>query len=167
MGTILQDMMGMLSRKKVVTPKADDYISLARYASAQERLKPNPKVETELVTMKAVKAFTSAGLTTSPLSVENTSVSGTYAIDLSKDNHELTLTGDTTLSAINLPTLGKTIVVTLYVSSTVAETLTIPAGWTQYGSSYAADTSRNQIALSVSNNAVSGVVFDLSISNSN
>tara|TARA_B110000977_G_scaffold150399_1_gene190714 strand:- start:48 stop:452 length:405 start_codon:yes stop_codon:yes gene_type:complete len=61
MGTILQDMMGMLSRKKVVTPKADDYITLARYAGAQERMKPHPKVETELVTMGSIKTFVNAG----------------------------------------------------------------------------------------------------------
>ena len=61
MGTILQDMMGMLSRKKVVTPRTDDYITLARYASAQERMKPHPKVETELVTMGSIKTFVNAG----------------------------------------------------------------------------------------------------------
>ena len=61
MGTILQDMMGMLSRKKVATPKTDDYITVARYTSAQEILKPFPKVETELVTMGAIKTFVNAG----------------------------------------------------------------------------------------------------------
>lgn len=61
MGTILQDMMGMLSRKKVVTPRTDDYITLARYAGAQERMKPHPKVETELVTMGSIKTFVNAG----------------------------------------------------------------------------------------------------------
>lgn len=100
-------------------------------------------------------------------SVENTSVSGTYAIDLSKANHELTLTGNTTLSLTNEPTLGQTVVVTLYIASAVSETLTIPAGWTQYGGEYAADGSRNQLALSVSNNSASGLVYDLSISNPN
>ena len=61
MGTILQDMMGMLSRKKVATPKTDDYVTVARYTSAQEILKPFPKVETELVTMGAIKTFVNAG----------------------------------------------------------------------------------------------------------
>jgi len=67
MGTILQDMMGMLSRKKVVTPKADDYIAIARYAGAQERMKPHPKVETELVTMGAIKTFVNTGDTVKSL----------------------------------------------------------------------------------------------------
>ena len=101
------------------------------------------------------------------VSVENTSVTGTYAVDLSKDNHELTLTGATTLGVTNTPSVGETVVVTLYITSAVDQALTIPAGWTQYGGTYAADATRNQLALSVSNNAVSGLVFDLSISNSN
>lgn len=61
MSNILQDMMGMLSRKKVVTPKTDDYITVARYTSAQERMKPHPKVETELVTMDSIKTFVGGG----------------------------------------------------------------------------------------------------------
>ena len=69
MGTILQDMMGMLSRKKVVTPKTDDYITLARYAGAQERMKPHPKVETELVTMGSIKTFVNAGGDAQQLSI--------------------------------------------------------------------------------------------------
>ena len=50
-------MMGMLSRKKVVTPKTAEYITLARDSSAQERMKPHPKVQTELVTWGAIKTF--------------------------------------------------------------------------------------------------------------
>tara|TARA_R110002167_G_scaffold177167_4_gene376960 strand:- start:2958 stop:3491 length:534 start_codon:yes stop_codon:yes gene_type:complete len=61
MGNILQNMMGMLTRKKIATPKADDYVTIARYANAQERLKPNPKIEAELVTMSAIKTFVNAG----------------------------------------------------------------------------------------------------------
>jgi hypothetical protein len=101
------------------------------------------------------------------VSVENTSVSGTYSIDLNKDNHELTLTGETTLSVANNPSVGETVVVTLYITSTVDESLIIPGGWTQYGGTYANDGTRNQLALSVSNNTDSGIVYDLSISNAN
>ena len=61
MGNILQDMMGMLSRKKAATPKTDDYVTIARYTSAQERMKPQPKVQTELVTMGSIKTFVNAG----------------------------------------------------------------------------------------------------------
>ena len=85
MGTILQDMMGMLSRKKVVTPRTDDYITLARYASAQERMKPHPKVETELVTMGAIKTFVNVGNSDSQqLSINgsNLSISNGNTVDL-------------------------------------------------------------------------------------
>ena len=60
MSTILQDIMGMLSRKKIVTPITNDYFVIARYANPQERLKPNPKVETELITMADIKTFVNA-----------------------------------------------------------------------------------------------------------
>ena len=58
MSTILQDMMGMLRRKEVVTQKAEDYVTIARFANVQERLKPQPKVITELVTLALLKSFT-------------------------------------------------------------------------------------------------------------
>ena len=61
MSTILQDMMGMLWRKQQVVPKTDDYITIARYQNPQERMKPQPKVQTELVTMGAIKTFVNAG----------------------------------------------------------------------------------------------------------
>tara|TARA_R110000796_G_scaffold46369_1_gene112049 strand:+ start:1393 stop:1743 length:351 start_codon:yes stop_codon:yes gene_type:complete len=67
MGNILQDMMGMLTRKKIATPKTDDFITIARYATVQERLKPNPKIEAELVTMGSIKTFTNTGLNFLPL----------------------------------------------------------------------------------------------------
>ena len=85
MSNILQDMMGMLSRKKIVTPKADDFVTIARYASAQEKLKPNPRVEAELVTMGAIKTFVSAGGSDSQqLSINgsNLSISNGNTVDL-------------------------------------------------------------------------------------
>ena len=61
MSTILQDMMGMLKRNGTVTPKADNYITVARYPNPQERLKPQPKLQTELVTLAQLKTFFNAG----------------------------------------------------------------------------------------------------------
>lgn len=58
MSTILQDMMGMLKRNGTVTPKSDNYITVARYPNPQERLKPQPKLQTELVTLSQLKTFT-------------------------------------------------------------------------------------------------------------
>jgi hypothetical protein len=57
MSNILQDMMGMLSRKKQVIPKKDDFITVARYNTVQEKMKPNPKVQTELITIDSLKTF--------------------------------------------------------------------------------------------------------------
>ena len=61
MSTILQDMMGMLKRNGTVTPQADNYITVARYPNPQERLKPAPKLQTELVTLAKLKTFFNAG----------------------------------------------------------------------------------------------------------
>tara|TARA_B110000444_G_C18821700_1_gene588076 strand:+ start:82 stop:789 length:708 start_codon:yes stop_codon:yes gene_type:complete len=61
MSTILQDMMGMLKRSGTVVPKPDNYITVARYPNPQERLKPAPKLQTELVTLAALKTFFASG----------------------------------------------------------------------------------------------------------
>ena len=61
MSTILQDMMGMLKRNGTVTPQADNYITVARFPNPQERLKPAPKLQTELVTLAKLKTFFNAG----------------------------------------------------------------------------------------------------------
>lgn len=57
MSTILQDMMGMLSRRKVKKLKQDDYFVISRYETSHERLKPNPKVDTELILAKDLISF--------------------------------------------------------------------------------------------------------------
>jgi hypothetical protein len=57
MSTILQDIMGMLSRKKVEKLKQDDYFVISRYETPHERLKPNPKVDTELILAKDLVSF--------------------------------------------------------------------------------------------------------------
>ena len=69
MSNLLQDMMGMLSRKMTVTPKGDDYMSLARYPNPQERMKPNPKIQTELVKISDLKTFMGSGSSSQQLSI--------------------------------------------------------------------------------------------------
>ena len=61
MSTILQDMMGMLRQKGTVVPKADNYMTVARFPNPQERLKPRPTLQTELVTLSQLKTFFNAG----------------------------------------------------------------------------------------------------------
>ena len=64
MSTILQDMMGMLKKKGTVTPKPDNYMTLARFPNPQERLKPRPTLQTELVTLSSLKTFFNSGRST-------------------------------------------------------------------------------------------------------
>ena len=75
MSTILQDMMGMLWRKQQVVPKTDDYITIARYQNPQERMKPQPKVQTELITMGALKTFVNVGGDDQQLSIAGQTLS--------------------------------------------------------------------------------------------
>ena len=104
MGTILQGMMGMLSRKKVVTPKTDDYITLARYASAQERMKPHPKVETELVTLDAIKTFVADKVSYLPLT--GGTISGTLNISGAAHIGGISTAGSQLTSIANITTTG-------------------------------------------------------------
>jgi len=57
-------MMGMLRRNGTVVPKADNYITLARYPNPQERPNPRPTLQTELVTLSQLKTFFNSGRTT-------------------------------------------------------------------------------------------------------
>jgi len=60
--------------------------------------------------------------------VENATVTGSYDIDWDNDTWNLTLTGNTTLTEINLPTSGtNSKVITLYVTGNFS--LTYPANW--------------------------------------
>ena len=61
MGNILLDMLGMMSRKKVVIPKLDDFITIARSGPSQDVMKPSPKAQTELVTIEGLKELINDG----------------------------------------------------------------------------------------------------------
>ena len=60
MSNILQDMLGMLSRKKVVIPKINDYITVARTSSGNNTLKPQPGYITELISVSSLGSFINA-----------------------------------------------------------------------------------------------------------
>ena len=76
MSTILQDMMGMLSRKEEVTPVTTDYITIARKGGAGQSLMPFPKTHTKLVTLAKLATLFDANDTfvTSAAFVEATQV---------------------------------------------------------------------------------------------
>ena len=55
---ILQDILGLFRRRKIVkTLKYNDYIPLGTFKSKKEALKPNPKMETVLISAESLKAY--------------------------------------------------------------------------------------------------------------
>ena len=115
MGNILQDMMGMLTRKKIATPKTDDFITIARYATVQERLKPNPKIEAELVTMGSIKTFVNAGNSDSQqLSINgsNLSISNGNTVDLGDQEIKFILSLMTIISLNYIKFMAALIIIT-------------------------------------------------------
>lgn len=59
--TTLQDIMGLISKRKIKTPTDKDYIISAAYADTQEVLKPQPKMEASLINIGALKKFIGIG----------------------------------------------------------------------------------------------------------
>ena len=53
--TTLQDIMGLITKRKIKTPSDNDYIISAAYTDTQERLKPQPKMEANLLSLGAIK----------------------------------------------------------------------------------------------------------------
>ena len=113
MGSILQDMMGMLTRKEAVTPKTDDLITLARYPNPQERLKPRPTLRTELVTMAKLKAFINTGADAQKLSIAGQVLSltngGSVTLPSSADEYVNAAAYDGATDLLKLTRVGGTI----------------------------------------------------------
>ena len=59
--TTLQDIMGLISKRKIKTPTDKDYIISAAYTDTQEVLKPQPKMEPSLINIGALKKFIANG----------------------------------------------------------------------------------------------------------
>jgi hypothetical protein len=59
---ILQDILGLFKRKKIVkTLQSNDYIPLGTFKSKKEALKPNPKMETVIISAIDLKNYTGGG----------------------------------------------------------------------------------------------------------
>ena len=59
---ILQDILGLFKRKKIVkTLQSNDYIPLGTFKSKKEALKPNPKMESVLISAIDLKTYIGAG----------------------------------------------------------------------------------------------------------
>lgn len=63
MNSTLQDIMGLISKRKIKVPTDKDYIVSAAYTDTQEVLKPQPKMEASLINIGALKKFIAAGST--------------------------------------------------------------------------------------------------------
>jgi hypothetical protein len=59
--TTLQDIMGLITKRKIKTPSDNDYIISAAYTDIYERLKPQPKMEPNLLSLGAIKAYIGSG----------------------------------------------------------------------------------------------------------
>jgi len=64
---ILQDIMGLITKRKIKLPTDKDYLVVASYTDAQEMLKPQPKMQANLINLAALKKY-----------VEQTPTSATY-----------------------------------------------------------------------------------------
>ncbi len=60
--TTLQDIMGLITKRKIKTPSDNDYIISAAYSDTQERLKPQPKMEASLLSLGGIKKYVLASI---------------------------------------------------------------------------------------------------------
>jgi len=59
---ILQDILGLFKRREIIkTPRSNDYFPLATFKSKKEALKPNPKMETVIISAIDLKNYIGGG----------------------------------------------------------------------------------------------------------
>jgi hypothetical protein len=54
---ILQDILGLITKRKIKLPTDKDYMVVASYTDVQEILKPQPKMQANLVSLAALKNY--------------------------------------------------------------------------------------------------------------
>jgi hypothetical protein len=87
---------------------------------------------------------------------ENATMTGTVNLDLDTFSYfEGILTGSTTVTVTNPPTVNKSIVRNLMIKSTTTQALTLPVSWTIIGE-YLADGSDNYFTIIFSNLTTAG-----------
>lgn len=64
--TTLQDILGLITKGKVKPPTDKDYFIVASYIDSQEVLKPQPKMQANLVSLGALKKFIQTSVGTTP-----------------------------------------------------------------------------------------------------
>ena len=63
MNSVLQDILGLIKRKKTKTPQDSDYIVSASYDNPKESLKPNPVMQPSLISLKKLKDWIVSSVT--------------------------------------------------------------------------------------------------------
>jgi len=95
--TTLQDIMGLITKRKIKSPSDNDYIISAAYGNANERLKPQPKMEASLLTVGGIKRHVLASIEPPKYKVFTAIVSQSGG-----DNVVVVDTGDLTIGATYL-----------------------------------------------------------------
>ena len=60
--TTLQDIMGLITKRKIKVPTDKDYIVSAAYTDTQQVLKPQPKMEASLLSLAGIKSYVLASI---------------------------------------------------------------------------------------------------------
>jgi hypothetical protein len=118
---------GTLPASNVTFSPAGDIVATNVQSALQELDTEKQKVLTSGTNIKTVSGTSLLGSGDLVSLVTNSTVTGTYNLDFSKDTFELILTGNTTFSVSNLPT-GTTKVISVYVTGNYA--ITYPSGFT-------------------------------------
>jgi hypothetical protein len=87
---ILQDILGLITKGKVKPPTDKDYMVVASYTDAQEILKPQPKMQANLVSIGALKKFIQSSAGTTPTLQEVTDEGNTTTNDITVNSIKLT-----------------------------------------------------------------------------
>ena len=69
MNSTLQDIMGLIAKRKIKVPTDKDYIVSAAFTDTHEVLKPQPKMEASLINIGALRKYISTGIQGSGTSV--------------------------------------------------------------------------------------------------
>ena len=97
--TTLQDIMGLITKRKIKTPSDNDYIISAAYTDTQERLKPQPKMEANLLSIGAIKKYVIDSIPQPKLKDITTSVvAGVYTITNDDFSKTLVYTGSANIT---------------------------------------------------------------------
>ena len=95
----LQDILGLITKRKIKIPTDKDYIISAVYTDAQEVLKPQPKMEASLINIGALRKYIIDSIPQPKVKDITTSVvTGVYTITNDDFSKTLVYTGSTDIT---------------------------------------------------------------------